>query len=100
MIFDKNNIWIGLLIGLLIPFLGYALLLVLYEQLEAAGLSTTTGFSDSFRERTLAVIAICLNIIPVNIFRKRRLTDSMRGVIFAIMLYVLVWVIYFSSSLF
>lgn len=100
MIFDRNNIWIGLGIGLLIPFIGYALLLVLYEQLETAGIGSSTGFSPDFRQRTLAVIAICLNIFPVNRFRRYRMTESMRGVVFATTAYVLLWVVYFANSLF
>lgn len=100
MIINRNNLWIGLAIGLLIPFVGYAFLLVLYEQIETWGVGSTTGFSPTFRERTLAVIAICLNLIPVNRFRRRGLNETMRGIIFATMLYVLVWVIYFSNALF
>lgn len=100
MIFDKDNIWIGLGIGLLIPFVGYALLLLLYEQLESVGVGSSTGFSPDFRQRTIAVIAICLNVFPVNRFRRRRMTDSMRGVVFATTAYVLLWVVYFANSLF
>lgn len=100
MIFDRNNLLIGLAAGLVLPFIGYALLILLFEQIEAAGLASSVGFSPTFRTRTLAVIAICLNLIPVNIFRRRRLTESMRGVVFATTFYVLVWVIYFSSSIF
>jgi hypothetical protein len=100
MIFDRNNIWIGLATGLLIPFIGYALLLALYEQLEAAGIGSSTGFSPDFRQRTIAVIAICLNVFPVNRFRRRRMTESMRGVVFATTAYVLLWVLYFANSLF
>lgn len=100
MILNKNNLWIGLGIGLVLPFIGYALLLTLYEQLEATGFGTSIGFSPHFRQRTLAVIAICLNIIPLNRFQRRRMTESMRGVVMATTLYVFLWVIYFSSSIF
>jgi len=100
MIFNKNNIWIGLAVGLVLPFVGYALLLLLYEQLETTGFGSSSGFSPNFRERTLAVIAICANVFPVNRFRRQRMTASMRGVVFATTFYVFFWVIYFSNSLF
>ena len=100
MILNKDNLWIGLAVGLLVPFVGYALLLVAYEQLEAMAFASDSWFSPNFRERTLAVIAICLNIIFMNRFRRRRMTESMRGVVFATMLYVFIWVVYFSGTLF
>ena len=50
-----------------------------------------------FRERTTGIIAICCNMIPINAFQKRRFTHSMRGVVLATVLYVIVWVVYFGK---
>lgn len=50
-----------------------------------------------FRERTTGIIAICLNLIPLNAFQKRRAINSMRGVVLATVLYVIAWVVYFGK---
>ncbi len=98
--FDRNAVWVGIIVGLLVPFVGYALLLVLYEQLEAWGLLQPGGFSTSFRQRTMAIVAICLNLWPLNIYQKKRFNDSMRGIVFPTAFYVMVWIVYFFGHIF
>ena len=94
---NKNSIPIGLGIGVAIPLLAFGLLMLLYNKLEAGGIVSEEGFSPMFRERTSAIIAICLNLIPLNAFQKRRAINSMRGVVLATVLYVIAWVIYFGK---
>jgi len=96
----KDSLPIGALLGLMIPFVGFALLLEIYDQLESAQIISDIGLSETFRKRTIALLAICFNLIPFSLFNRRRLHNSMRGVIFPTVLYVATWVIYFSSSLF
>lgn len=69
-IMNRNSVLIGLLIGLVLPFVGYAILLMIYDGLESAGALSGRGFSANFRQRTLGIVAICLNLIPLNFFRK------------------------------
>ncbi len=99
MIWERNAIWVGLLIGLLLPFVGYALLLTIFEQLSTAGFLSSEGFSPNFRQRTLSIVALCLNIFPFNYFFKRRHTRSMRGIAIVTVLYAIAWVVYFSEDL-
>lgn len=96
----QNKLWIGLLIGLLLPFVGYALLLTVYDQLDAMGWTSSIGFSANFRVRTLGVIAICLNLIPLNIFQRRRFGETMRGIALMTVLYAIGWVLYFGNAFF
>ncbi len=96
---NRNVLWFGLVVGLVMPFVGYALLLMMYDGLESAGLLSGQGFSENFRQRTLGIIAICLNLIALNFFQKRRLTHSMRGVVIATFIYAMVWFIYFGAKL-
>jgi len=96
---NRNAIWIGLALGLAIPFVGYALLLTLFEQLDAAGVLSSKGFSANFRQRTLTIVALCLNIIPFNYFYKQRHTNSMRGIAIITVVYAAAWVIYFGNEL-
>ncbi|MCO6477338.1 MAG: hypothetical protein J5I94_11985 [Phaeodactylibacter sp.] len=94
---NKNTIPVGLAIGILLPLLAFGLLMLLYNQLEAAGIVSEEGFSPMFRERTTGVIAICFNLIPLNAFQKRRAINSMRGVVLATVVYVIIWVVYFGK---
>ncbi|MCB0546000.1 MAG: hypothetical protein KDD19_00335 [Phaeodactylibacter sp.] len=94
---NKNSIPVGLAIGLLLPLLAFGLLIALFHQLEVVGVVSDKGFSPMFRERTTGIIAICLNLIPLNAFQKRRAINSMRGVVLATVLYVIAWVVYFGK---
>ena len=98
--FDKNALWIGLVLGLVIPFVGYALLLTLFEQLDAAGFLSGEGFSQNFRQRTIAIVALCLNVFPFNYFYKKRQLNTMRGIAVVTVLYGIAWVVYFGKELF
>ena len=100
MIFSKDSLPIGALVGLLIPFIGYAVLLELYDQLEAAQIISDIGLSETFRKRTIALLAICFNLIPFSIFNRKRFYNSMRGIVFPTVIYVATWLFYFSSSIF
>lgn len=95
----KNSLPIGLAIGIALPTVGFMLLYLGYNQLAEAGLVSDQGFSANFRERTTAVIAICLNIIPLNVFKNRRATQSMRGVVIATVGLVVLWMLYFGQHL-
>ena len=98
--FTNNKIWVGALTGLLIPFVGYALLLTIFDQLEASSLVSQDGFTSNFRQRTLTIIAICLNLIPLNIYNRRNMIKSIRGLVFPTTAYVVAWVIYFGRYIF
>lgn len=94
---NRNEVWVGLVIGLLLPSLGFLLLYQLFKLLEIQGAASTTGFSPMFRERTLSIVSIALNLIPLNLFRRRRWENAMRGVVIASVVLVAVWIYFFSS---
>lgn len=96
----RNKRWFGLVIGLIVPFVGYAILLTIYDQLDTLGWTSSIGFSANFRVRTLGVIAICLNLIPLNIFQRRRFSETVRGIAIVTVIYAIAWVAYFGSSIF
>lgn len=100
MIFDRNEIWVGLVVGLLLPFVGYAILLMIFEQLEGMNMGSSSGFSISFRQRTVAILAICLNIFPINRFQKRRMTQSIRGLVLATFALVGLWLFLYGPEFF
>ncbi len=98
--FQRNELWVGLLYGLLLPAAGFLILYNLFSLLEIKGAASGAGFSEDFRERTLAIVAIALNLILLSRFRKLRWENAMRGVVIATGLFALVWLFIFGVKLF
>lgn len=91
--FERDSIWIGLFLGLAVPFAGYGILLMVSEKLEALLFPGRTLPEPLFDSATLQVIAICLNLIPLHFFNKKRFILGMRGVISSTMVYAILWLI-------
>ena len=96
---NKNSILLGIILGVLIPFIGYALLLEIYDQLDAHGFISDVGMSENFRNRTIALLAICLNLIPFLIYNRMWYIKSMRGIIFPTVIYAFAWVMVYGLKL-
>ncbi len=97
--FNRNEIWAGLIFALLLPTVGFLLLYNLFGLLEVQGAASGVGFSANFRERTLSIVAIALNLIPLNIYRRRRWDLAMRGVVIATALLAFAWLFWFGRYL-
>src|SRR5215207_526558 len=97
--FSKNEIWAGLLIGILLPVAGFLLLTQLFQLLELKGAASGTGLSENFRERTLAIVSIALNLLLLNIYRRRRWDAAIRGVVVATAVLALLWLVKFGLQL-
>ena len=97
---QKNEIWVGLLVGLLLPAMGYVLLYEVFNLLESRGAASGAGFSANFRERTVGIVAIALNVILLNVYQKRRWELSMRGVVIATAVLAVTWVVVYGLKLF
>ena len=94
-----NSIWFGIVLGVCVPILGFALMQILFEQLAAFGLVDEASTSISSRRmRTLSLLGICCIIIPFEMARRNRWDHSLRGMVFPIVLYVLIWLYYFRDS--
>lgn len=96
---DKNSIVLGLILGIAIPFVGYSLWLIVFEQLTNAGVMSSQGFSSSWRQRTTGLLAICCNLIPFIIYNRKRYDNTMRGIIFPTVAYAMVWFYFFGASM-
>ncbi len=97
---ERNSILLGIILGLCVPFVGYAVILMIFDQIGASEWLNSEMRTISFRARTIGVLAICLNLIPFNIYRKWRFNATMRGIIIATFMYVAAWIIRFSGDLF
>lgn len=98
--FQRDEIWVGLLYGLLLPAAGFLLLYNVFSLLEIKGAASGAGFSENFRERTLAILAIALNLFALSRFRRRRWEQAMRGVVIATSLLAFVWLFLYGVKLF
>jgi len=98
--FEKNSIWLGLLLGLAVPFAGYGILLMLSEKLEALLFPGRNLAEPLFDSATLQVIALCLNLLPLHQYNKRRFDLGMRGVMISTMFYAICWMISIGAPLF
>jgi hypothetical protein len=98
--FQRDEIWVGLLYGLLLPTAGFFLLYNLFSLLEIKGAASGVGFSENFRERTLAIVAIAFNLFTLSRFRRRRWERAMRGVVIATTLLAVGWLLLYGVKLF
>ncbi|MFK8104613.1 MAG: hypothetical protein AB8G15_18965 [Saprospiraceae bacterium] len=99
MFLDRNNFWIGILVGLVVPFVGFAIWLTLFDQFTEMGWMSTDGFSLNWRRRTTGLLAICMNLIPFHLYNRRRYTTTMRGIILPTVAYSAAWFIYYGYYL-
>lgn len=99
--FNKNHILLGIILGICVPVVGYALVQFLFEGLEAIGImDEVTSGSAAGRIRTLSLLGICANIIPFEIYRKKRYDQTLRGLVFPTIIYVVIWIIQYQGVLF
>ena len=96
---NKNSIIVGIIVGTVIPFVGFAILLEIWDQLEAADVVSVEGLSPNFRRRTLALVALSLNLLPFFYYNRKYFTQSMRGVVFPTVLYGIAWFVYYGAGL-
>ncbi|MEY3195432.1 MAG: hypothetical protein RIQ78_1529 [Bacteroidota bacterium] len=97
---NRNVLWIGLLLGLLVPTLTYTILFEIFSLLEIKGAASSAGFTEHFRERTTGIIALASNLFLLNIYQRRRWELAMRGIVIATTLLALVWLFLFGINLF
>lgn len=97
--FNRNQIWVGVVAGLLVPFVSYAVLLMISEKLDEWLPQFTTDGESVIAPRTLYLLAICCNLLPFHFFNNRREVKGMRGIIIATIVWGLVWLVYFGASM-
>ena len=100
MFWNRNNLYIGVSIGILIPLIVYALEFTLFAQLDRIHWASGDGLSIHFRERTLCMVALCVNILPVSIYRRRRAYETVRGLTIVTTLMAFLWLLYFAQEIF
>ncbi len=94
----KDKLLIGLLAGLLIPFVGYYLItgLLAIVALFLQG----TDMMVLLRPSTHYLLSIAWNIIAVNMANRRYMTRTVQGIVFATLIYSGIWLWKFYSMVF
>jgi hypothetical protein len=94
MVPKNDRLWVGLIVSLIIPVIAYFLLIQLQEMIGEG-----SGKAISFELRTVALIAICLNVIPLNYFHKTYRNRGLRGLATGTMILAMAWFFYFGRDL-
>jgi hypothetical protein len=72
----------------------------LFEFLTNQGLmDAVSAGSSGKRLRTLALIGICTNIIPIQLLNNRYILKTVKGVLIATFIYCGIWFINFGQAL-
>jgi hypothetical protein len=94
-----NSVWVGVITGIIVPFVGYALLLMINESIGAVGWQVNGNTFGGFSDKLIGLFAICLNLIPFGIFQKNRMDDAMRGVFMPTMGYIMMWMYFYRAEI-
>jgi hypothetical protein len=98
---DKNSVWTGLLLGAVVPVLGFVVVEFIFNLLMDWGImAEVSAGSGNRRYRTMLLIAICMNLIPFNLAKSRRWDQTLRGIVFPTLFYVAAWIYKFYGDLF
>jgi len=95
----KDSVWFGIAVGLLVPAGVYALLITIYTLLDTMGIFSDVGFADDFRIRTLALFAICANLVMMQRFKSAYRHETIRGILVASMILVVIWFVFFGAKM-
>ena len=87
--FKKNNLNIGIGLGILVPLLIFGIL---------TSIVNMGGWA--FKLRTIALISLCFNMLIMRFFRKNRAAESIRGITLATVGLSAVWLIYFGQEIY
>lgn len=89
----------GILIAIIVPIISYGIFLFLYEQLDNFNILNGDGMAPNFRERTIGLLAIISNVVPMHFANKKHYTDLMRGIVFPTLIYVAIWMYQYGFEL-
>ncbi|HQW11989.1 MAG TPA: hypothetical protein PK076_08940 [Saprospiraceae bacterium] len=98
--FGRDSLTLGIVTGVIFPVVGYGLLLLIKESLIKGGVLPPIYDTMTSITRTIGVLAICFNLILIQVFNARRYDKSIRGLVFPTLLFVLIWFYMYGSHLF
>jgi len=96
----EDNLVIGFAIGAVLPVLVNLGITSLFELMESMGVVNKFGQPFTFQERTTALISICANLIPFQLYSRLRNTNSMRGILLSTGIFAIGWLWIYGRALF
>ncbi len=85
----NDTIWMGLLLGLVGPLIGYYLIIGILSIVDV--LLDSKDIFILFQPRTHYLLAIAFNLLTVNWANKQYRTRTVRGIVTATLLYAFLW---------
>jgi len=95
----RNNVFFGLALGIVVPLIGYVFWNSFFSVLMSAELLSSEEYAIANRERTIALLAICMNIIPLQVYSKRRCDQTIRGLTLPIVVLIGVWIYFYMGNI-
>lgn len=95
----QNSFVIGFAIGVTVPVLAYLAVETALGAAAGIGLTAPDGSAIGFKERTMALLAICANLLPFYRFNNRFTEATMRGILVATGIYVVAWFYAYGRAL-
>lgn len=96
-----NSFILGASIGLATIIVGYGIVSIAFEGLVSIGLMDEAyGAGFEKRNRTIWLISICCNAIGIQLFNRRKLFPTQKGIAVSTVVAAAVWVFYYKDSLF
>ena len=99
-VFPTDRITNGILIGLFVPIVLLGLLLSLFESLGILKTGAEITTVQILKPRTLALLAICTNVLFMQTFSAMRWIHSMRGITIATFVCVCLWLMKYLKEIF
>jgi hypothetical protein len=98
---DKNSLLMGFVLGAIVPVAGFYLIENIFDVLTQMGwIAEVTMSIGARRYRTMALLAICTNLIPFQIAKVKKWDNTLRGIVFPTLIYVGAWIYTFYDQLF
>ena len=96
----EDNFVYGFALGVVVPVLGYLAVDAVLGTLGSLGATGSDGQAIAFKPRTLALVALCCNLLPFRAYAGLRNERSMRGVLVATGVYAAGWLWVYGVDLF
>jgi len=98
-IFNYDKILNGLILGLFFPITIFAILIIAFETLGIVQSNTEDQTMHLLRPRTIALIALCINALLMNLLSKMKWFQSMRGLTISTFICVVLWLAKYYKDL-
>jgi len=91
---NNDSFLVGLIVGLIVPAAGYYLI-----TLANPWVTDLINRPFAFQDRTVAIMAICCNMLPMGFFRRGAWHESVRGLLTVTMGLAVVWFLIYGRAI-